>query len=192
MYTFTAQLTKLLKNSSNYQKYYATNLYTTSGYGMPNCTAYALGRVNQLCDLNNLPYNNFSGMYGNGGRWGEPGYIGQDWPRGTIPKLGAIAVFKQEGRNGHVAVVEEIQSNTIITTSNSGWAGSSEVGNEDAPTWWWLQRNLDVNNYGTYIFQYFLYPPYIDDIPTPSTTQKNKFNWVLFNRAKQRNKLTRF
>lgn len=194
MYKFVSQTTKLLKSSSNYQKYYATNRYTTAGYGMPNCTTYALGRVNQLQDLNNLSYNNFSGWHGNGTDWGESGMIGASWTHSQIPKLGAVACFKDlAGEGGHVAIVESILDNGNVTISNSGWAERDQVGNENASTWWWLNTNIDIKTHRSKSFKYYLYPPFIEGDPgpgpgpgpTPKKKDKN-FNWVLFTRNRHR------
>lgn len=181
MYQFQAQLTKLLKSSSNYQKYYATNRYTTAGYGMPNCTAYALGRVNQLQDLNGLSYNNFTGWHGNGADWGEAGMIGENWIHSQVPKLGAVACFKDiSGEGGHVAIVETIFDSGNVSLSNSGWAGSSQVGNENAPTWWYFSDNINIKTHRSSSFKYYLYPPFIDEEPTPPEPPKpsNGKNWI--------------
>lgn len=181
MYHFQAQLTKLLKSSADYQKYYATNRYTTAGYGMPNCTCYALGRVNTLQALNGLSYNNFAGWHGNGCDWGKDGYIGGTWTHSQNPKLGAVAVFKDiSGEGGHVAIVEVINTDGTVTISNSGWAGSNNVGNESASTWWWLNTNIDIKTHRSGSFMYYLYPPFIDDEPEPPNPPKptNKKSWI--------------
>lgn len=192
MYNFKAQKTKLLKSSTEYQKYYATNKYTTAGYGMPNCTAYALGRVNELQDLNGLSYNNFSGWHGNGEDWGESGMIGENWVHSQVPKLGAIACYNHPSSGGHVAVVEQIYENGNVSLSNSAWRGSSEVGNENSNGWWYYLENINVKNFANnYTFKYYLYPPFIDNEPIPPTPIKikNHFNWILYNGKKRRNKL---
>lgn len=168
MYQFQAQTTKLLKSSSDYQKYYATNLYTTSGYGMPNCTCYALGRVNTLQALNGLSINNFAGFHGNGADWGESGMIGNGWTHSSKPKLGAVACFRDRaGEGGHVAIVEKIYDNGNVDLSNSGWAGRENLGNENASTWWYFNSNVSMSDYRSGTFKYYLYPPFIDDEPDP-------------------------
>lgn len=196
MYNFQAQKTKLLKSSTEYQKYYATNKYTTAGYGMPNCTAYVLGRVNQLQDLNGLSYNNFSGWHGNGEDWGESGMIGENWVHSQVPKLGAIACYGDKPGvdiGGHVAVVEEIFNNGNVTTSNSAWRGPEQVGNENSSGWWFLEEDIKITDYrsNVFYFKYYLYPPFIDEEPIPPTPIKikNNFNWVLYQAKKRRNKL---
>lgn len=160
MYNFVPQLTKLLESDPLYTLYYtSTNGYYTAGYGMPNCTCYALGRILQLSELN-LMSADVQGFLGNGGKWGEVGYIGENWERGDKPMLGSVVVFKQAGADGHVGIVEEINSDGTITTSNSGWSDTDR--NDTNPLWWWKRENLNVYDYGTYEFQYFLYPPYIN------------------------------
>lgn len=195
MYNFVPQLTKLEKNSDLYNKYYATNRYTIAGYGMPNCTAYALGRVNQLCDINNLSYNNFSGFHGNGETWGNTGYIGANWIHSQIPKLGAIVCYKDKSGidiGGHVGIVEKIYSDGTICMSNSAWVNSASVGNDNLRQWWYLEDNIKPTDYRSNVFdfKYYLYPPYIDDEPTPGPgpiiwNDKSNFPFYIINRKKR-------
>lgn len=168
-------------NSVDIENYFSShNIYYSSGYGMPNCTAYALGRANELSRLNDKGYISVDGFAGNGGTWGENGFIGQSWERGSIPMVGAIAVFKQEGRDGHVAIVEEVLDNNLVKLSNSGWSSTDR--NPSNALWWWIRNDTDVNNWGSYIFQYYLYPPYIDDAPEPEPPTPPKptdaENWI--------------
>ena len=165
----------------------SNNGYWYYGYGMPNCTAYALGEAMFLGALNGLdiPYYGLNaGVFHNADSWGDTGEVGGEWERGSEPKLGAIAVWRGGGQGGHVAIVEAINDNGTIKTSNSGWHGSENVGNESDSRWWWIQDNLDVNNYGNYTFRYFLYPPYIDEEPTPPDPPeppeppKDKKSWI--------------
>lgn len=172
MYKFTPRLTAPLSTNSFY--YSNLNVYYASGYGMPNCTAYAYGRVLELASLNGV-YADFQGFAGNGGTWGDAGYIGNNWTKSNTPKLGSIAVFTQAGHDGHVAVVEEIHDDGTVTTSNSAWKGTN----------FWTDR-INVKSYGTYNFKYYLYPPYIDGEtptpPAPSKTKKRRFKFVLYAR----------
>lgn len=95
-------------------------------YRMPNCTAYAYGRFNELAQVTAL-----------NSRW--PTGNGCDWfiqaPRkglqtGQIPALGAAAcwwyVDSEGDPSGHVAIVEQINydsnNNPVsFVTSNSAW-----------------------------------------------------------------------
>ena len=108
------------------------------------------------------------------------------------PKLGAIGCW-DNGKSGHVAVVEQINSDGSCITSNSyyghGWPESS--------TWsWWEKATIrPTNGYrhpylGDNTFQGFIY--LIDDseigpVPMPGpdphpeiNPKRSKFNWLLF------------
>lgn len=100
---------------SKSNKYYYSNLNTlyAAGYGMPNCTAYAWGRAYEL--LGTAPKLSLNSAHYWYGYNKDNGY----YPYGQTPKLGAIACWDNPS-GGHVAVVEEITSNTI-TFSNSGY-----------------------------------------------------------------------
>ena len=169
-YKFTPRFTPPTQSNATDRKYWfsANNGYYTSGYGMPNCTAYALGRINELLALNNMSYPDFTGYLGNAETWGNSGVIGNNWTHTQQPKLGCIAVFKHRNSSGgHVAVVEEINQDGTVTLSNSGWAGRQNVGNENHSYWFWVNRNVDIYHHKNYEFRYYLYPPYITDEPEP-------------------------
>lgn len=95
--------------------YYEDNIFYQSGFGIPNCTAYAWGRAYELlgkepklCTGNArdwYSYNKNSGVY----------------EYGQTPRLGAIACFDND-LGGHVAVVEKIERGEI-TFSNSAYMG---------------------------------------------------------------------
>ncbi|MBC3890001.1 CHAP domain-containing protein [Acetobacterium paludosum] len=93
--------------------YYAENIFCQSGYGMPNCTAYAWGRAYEL--LGSKP--NLSS--GNANQWWSYNLTGKVYSCGTTPKVGAIACWSGSAC-GHVAVVEAI-SGDQVTLSESGW-----------------------------------------------------------------------
>ena len=189
MYKFVERTVAPTQSNAEDKIYYfsdTNNVYYYAGYGMPNCTCYSLGRVNQLSALNNTKYPDVDGFAGNGETWGQSGYIGQNWVKSDKPKLGAIAVWRggSASGDGHVAPVEAIYADGTIKTSNSGWHGSANVGNEDDSRWWWIEDHLDYRNYGTYEFMYFLYPNYIDEEPTPPEPPeppeppKDKKSWI--------------
>lgn len=159
-------------NATDVLYYFSSNNVYWPTYSMPNCTSYANGRVNQLLALNSLDFPDVQGSAGNAENWGEDGYIGQNWEKGTTPMLGAIPVWSGGSQGGHVAVVEEIHDDGTIKISQSGWDGFENVGNESDPRWWWVTDNLDVHNYSSYTFKYYLYPPYIDGTPT------KKKSWI--------------
>lgn len=100
-----------LSSPSRSNPYYnrSLNAYSQSGYGMPNCTAYAYGRIYEITD--EAPKISS----GNAGSWWFSNKRNQYYEYGQEPKLGAIACW-----SGHVAVVEEINGNTV-TISQSHW-----------------------------------------------------------------------
>lgn len=110
---------KRLKAPSKSNDYYfKNNIFYKSGYGMPNCTCYAYGRIYELLKSKpkKLPTNNAENWYND-----------TLYKKGSIPKLGSIICFSKgkihngsDGR-GHVGVVEEIKSDGTIITSNSGY-----------------------------------------------------------------------
>ena len=107
------------------------------------------------------------------------------YARGSTPKLGAVICWHSTRSGGHVAIVEKIYANGKILTSNSAFSGSR-----------FYTQKLTPPNYrigSAYTFQGFIYNPteFTDDPtpdpPSPSSTSKNKFKWVLYSR-KLRNK----
>ena len=105
-------------------------------YGMPNCTAYAFGRIYELNGSRpNLCTGNAEMLY-------DYNKSHNYYPYGSTPKLGAVAVWVHPG-GGHVAVVEKIENNTV-TYSNSAYNGTnfylstaplSDPGNVGATDW---------------------------------------------------------
>ncbi len=95
--------------------YYGDNVFNESGFGIPNCTAYAWGRVYEL--LGEKPRL----CTGNAESWFEYNKANGIYDYGLEPELGAVACFKNSS-GGHVAVVEDID-NGVITFSNSAYMG---------------------------------------------------------------------
>lgn len=98
--------------------YYSANPFYQSGYGMPNCTAYAWGRFYELSGVRpTLSLGNAEDWYN----------YSDGYARGRTPKLGAVIVWARGavGNNddgaGHVAIVEQINADGSIVTSNSAW-----------------------------------------------------------------------
>lgn len=137
--------------SENNAYYYADNPFYQSGYGLPNCTCYAFGRFWELTggEMPSLSWGNAENWYGK-----SDGYS-----RGTTPKLGAVicwrvgAVGNGSDGAGHVAIVEQINADGSIVTSESGWDASS--------TFWRTTRQNDGNwgQSSAYTFQGFIYNP---------------------------------
>ena len=99
----------------NGEPYYTSELnkYSQTGYGMPNCVAYAYGRIYEL----NGEAPKIS--RGNAGEWWYINKYNDYYDYGQEPKLGAIACW-----SGHVAVVEDISEDGSVTISESHWGGT--------------------------------------------------------------------
>lgn len=114
-------------------------------YGMPNCTCYAYGRYAEVRGaFADLPTGNAGDWYPNA----------TAFSRGQTPQLGAIACYNHANYAGHVAVVEQINTDGSIVTSNSGYHS----------TYFWTETAYPSNNYVTswmrrypYYFQGFIY-----------------------------------
>lgn len=134
-------------------KYYNSNEnpLVSSGYGMfqngGNCTAYAWGRFFEILGTRPKLYT------GNAGTW--YGYKNDGYERGSSPQLGAVACWSKPGAAGHVAIVEQINSDGSIVISESGWQSLYKYG--------WIFRTSPQsppNYYSSgYIFQGFIYNP---------------------------------
>ena len=96
--------------------YYKDNIFYNSGYGLPNCTCYAWGRWYELLGSKpKLCINNASDWY----------YYPDGYLRVDVPSKGDIACFINDTNGiGHVAVVEDVDLNGTILTSNSNYGGS--------------------------------------------------------------------
>ncbi len=108
--TFVPRKTEPSLSDPNYT---SDNVFYKSDCGMPNCTCYAYGRAKELLGYEpSLSHGNAYEWYGH-----DDGYA-----RGSEPKLGAIACWNHSG-GGHVAVVEEIEGDTVWL-SESSWGGA--------------------------------------------------------------------
>lgn len=90
----------------------ALNVYSQAGYGMPNCAAYAYGRIYEL----NGEAPRITG--GDAGDWWFINKRNAYYEYGDEARLGAVACW-----SNHVAVVEEIDGGAV-TVSESHWGGS--------------------------------------------------------------------
>jgi surface antigen len=95
--------------------YYSSklNTYFQTGTPMPNCVAYAYGRVYEM--NGEAPLIN----HGSAGDWWYINKSNGYYAYGKEPKLGAVACW-----SGHVAVVEKINSDGSVTISESHWGGT--------------------------------------------------------------------
>lgn len=125
--------------SSALNPYYPAN-------GLPNCTCYAYGRWAEI--LGRKPEG--LSLY-NAENWYAT-TVGFD--KGSVPKLGAIICFADGPYSGlgHVAVVEQIDTDGTVTFSNSAYNGQ----------YFYLRSGKASNNYGyesAYRLQGFIYLP---------------------------------
>lgn len=136
--------------------YYGGNIFYNSGYGMPNCTAYAWGRVYEI--TGEKPEL----CTGDAGGWFEYNKNNNIYKYGFTPGVGAIACFDNQ-YGGHVAVVEQIQEGRI-TFSNSAFGGEN---------FYLTTASVDDPNPGQegWDFQGYIYPGNF----TPEVSYLNSF-----------------
>ena len=102
---------------SNTCYYSDENIFYDAGYGMPNCTCYAWGRVYELSGEKPVlsPYD--------AGTWYDYNKENGIYRYGDTPREGAIACWEYaDGGPGHVAVVEDVEGDTVLC-SNSAYSG---------------------------------------------------------------------
>ena len=116
---YTPRLTEFAHSSKFYNS--NENTFQAAGYGIlqngGNCTAYAWGRAYEI--LGTKPkLSTASARY-----WYEENKSTKAYPYGKTPKVGAILCLSDNGNGagGHVAVVEKVNSDGSIVTSESGW-----------------------------------------------------------------------
>lgn len=159
--------------------YYANNPFYQSGYGLPNCTCYAWGRFYELSGTYPaLSLRDAENWYGT-----SDGYS-----RGQTPKLGAVicwscgVVGDDSDGSGHVAIVEQINSDGSIVTSNSAYGG----------TLFYTQTLTKESGYtwnAAYTFQGFIYNPVnfeAGSVVMPEPISANRF----LSRAEMENNAT--
>lgn len=103
-----------LKAPNSSVSYYSKKLnrYFQTGTPMPNCVAYAYGRVYEMNGEKPLI------THGSAGDWYSINKKNHYYDYGSKPKLGAVACW-----SNHVAVVEKINNDGSITVSESHWHG---------------------------------------------------------------------
>lgn len=139
------------------------NPYYYSGWGMPNCTAYAWGRAWEIMGGQNGPYPNGVPLDPSENAeewWNYP----DGWARGSTPRLGAIACYKDGDFSGwgHVCVLERDNGDNTWTVSESAYNGYYFRSSHS------IADNGDYG-YGNYIFQGFIYVPW--------TASGGNFKW---------------
>lgn len=132
---------RLIGPESDNPYYFEKNSYYLSGYGMPNCTAYAYGRAFEI--LGSKP----NLCMGNANQWWDYNLNHNYYPYGDTPKVGSVICWNGSYA-GHVAVVEKIEGNQV-TYSESAWSGDFftvrqyTIGNED---------NASIGGFQGYIY----------------------------------------
>lgn len=144
-----------------------------NGSVLPNCTGYAWGRFME-CQSNvytcRLSRANAELWYGN---------TSDGYSRGSTPKLGAVICWHSTRSGGHVAIVEKINDDGSILTSNSAYSGRR-----------FYMKTLYPPNYrmgSAYTFQGFIYNPteFTPEPlpPTPTVVPRtSRFPWVIYAR----------
>lgn len=147
-------------SGNGYNPFPAPTAYQhTTNSALPNCTAWAWGRFYEILGSKpNLSTKNAEQWYLN---------TSDGYERGDIPKLGAVLCWQAGATTnvngtdgaGHVAIVEQINDDGSIITSESGW--------NDSDIWWTTKRTNSNGNWGassTYKFQGFIYNPAMSSI----------------------------
>ena len=148
---------------------------------LANCVGYASGRFNEIINIaretGGCTYTTLNCNAVNFKERAEAAGL----QTGSTPRRGAIMCWGKEGDAGHVAIVERVNNNNSVYTSESGW-GSSSI-------FWNSTRTNNNGRWGCgagYYFRCFIYLP--DDVqkaidaeepkptPTPAPTPSDKFN----------------
>ncbi len=118
---------------------------SSNGSVLANCTGYAWGRFSEImeepCELSR----------GHAGTWFS--YTADGYERGQSPAEGAVMCFAKPGEPGHVCIVEAVNDDGSVLTSESGYGAKRK---------WWTQIRRPPYSSGGYIFQGFIYNPAVD------------------------------
>ena len=112
-----------------------------TGSCIPNCVGYAWGRFSELLGQPSTLCR------GNAGTWFN--YVQDGYQRGQIPQEGAVMCFSKPGEAGHVCIVEKVNKDLSVVTSESGYM----------TTRFWVGSRKPPYNYSGYMFQGFIYNP---------------------------------
>lgn len=154
------------------------------GWVLPNCVGYALGRFHEL-----LGDTSFSYLTARNAEkfWDYKGEL----ETGDVPKVGAVMVWQKgatrnsDGKDGcgHVAIVEEVISDTEVRTSESAFGGEEYIEKV---------RKKGKGRWGSNMtFLGFIYPPNKPDnkpvgvktenvTPEPKKAEKDLVNDVYY------------
>ena len=130
-------------------------LAITNGTVLPNCVGYAYGRFAEI-----LGYFHPDLPMCNAGIWlDELKKKNTSLKWGTVPKLGAVVVWKEPGAYGHVGIVEYIYEDGTLMLSESGYGSGWNK------RFWNSGPRTSPNWYGEpYQFQGFIYNPGTEDV----------------------------
>lgn len=127
---------------------------------LSNCVGYAYGRFNEIGGYGYCKYlapvnaENFMDYKGS-------------CQTGMTPKPGAVMVWEGKGSlAGHVAIVERVDSDTQVFTSESGYGSKA---------FWNQTRKKGSGNWGAgsnYIFKGFIYNPAVKEEVKPAAPSK--------------------
>lgn len=131
-----------------------------SGSVLPNCVGYVVGRTSEgcgetSCHLNSMDAYKFWTSQPSG------------WTKTQIPSVGAVAVWgKGTGSAyGHVAVVERVESNSVVWISESNWS----VG------FFKYEKINPANRWRTIPFKGYLTNPYVTQPTVDSWIYKTEY-----------------
>lgn len=147
--------------------WYNDNPFEASGYGLPNCTAYAYGRIYELTGSKPtyLPTGNGGAWYTYNSTYGMCEY-------GNEPRLGAIACWSEPNEAGHVAIVEQINQDGSFVISQSGYQRPLTSYPPDMSKYLWTNTCNGTTKKASwmtnYVFQGFIYCPGISGPLDPS------------------------
>ena len=156
---YTPRLSSAGMEGNSY--YYSNNPFYQSAFGLPNCTCYAWGRRYEITGKRPTL------SLGNADQWWGYNQTHGYYPSGQTPKLGAVCCWSYTGSmadgGGHVAIVEQINPDGSVITSNSAWEGA----------YFYMDTLYASNGYewaGYSNFQGFIYTDedYSTDIPMPT------------------------
>ena len=135
--------------------YSSGNVFYANGYGLPNCTTYAYGRFAEVAGRF-IPELGGVGIHGDAKDWWNDT---TQLTKGRTPQLGACVCWGSSNPSygGHVAIVEQINSDRSIVTSNSAYGGTYFYTQTIYPD---SSGNYNVDYHsGAYYFQGFIYNP---------------------------------
>lgn len=146
---------------------------------LANCVGYASGRFNEIINLaRDTQGCTYKTLNCNAVYFKERAEAA-GLKTGNTPRRGAIMCWGKNGGAGHVAIVERVNANGSVYTSESGW-GSSAI-------FWNQTRSNSNGRWGSgsaYYFRCFIYLP--DDVqktietnpepPKPEPTPSDAFN----------------